>query len=152
MNPVWNKAKLALLMAVFFTPGFSPGQTQAGAAGQSSTATAGYQSQDSESSGTTTAGAPSLSSGPSQNPYLSSVPEGKATGGVIQLSFKDAIDRALRNNLGLLLASDSSLAARGAKWQELSHLLPNVNGAVSQSAEQLDLAALGFRFNFPGVS
>src|SRR6266700_6673437 len=152
MKPVWNKAKLALLMAVFFTPDFCPAQTQAGAAGQSSTATAGYQSQDSESSGTTTAGAPSLSSGPSQNPYLSSVPEGKATGGVIQLSFKDAIDRALRNNLGLLLASDSSLAARGAKWQELSHLLPNVSAAATQSATQIDLAALGFRFNFPGVS
>src|SRR6266700_3181343 len=152
MKPVWNKAKLALLMAVFFTPDFCPAQTQAGAAGQSSTATAGYQSQDSESSGTTTAGAPSLSSGPSQNPYLSSVPEGKATGGVIQLSFKDAIDRALRNNLGLLLAGDSSLAARGAKWQELSHLLPNVSAAATQSATQIDLAALGFRFNFPGVS
>jgi outer membrane protein TolC len=71
---------------------------------------------------------------------------------VLQLSFKDAIDRALRNNLGLLLASDSSLAARGAKWQELSHLLPNVSAAATQSATQIDLAALGFRFNFPGIS
>ena len=137
-------------MAVFLAPGFSPGQTQGGAGGQT-TATAGYPSQGSESSDTTSAIAPSLSSGSGQNSFLSSVPEGKATSGVLQLSFKDAIDRALRNNLGLLLASDSSLAARAAKWQELSHLLPNVNAAVSQGAEQLDLAALGFRFNFPGV-
>lgn len=71
---------------------------------------------------------------------------------MLQLSFKDAIDRSLRNNLGLLLASDSSLAARGAKWQELSHLLPNVSAAATQSATQIDLAALGFRFNFPGIS
>jgi outer membrane protein TolC len=85
-----------------------------------------------------------------QNPFLSSVPEGKATPGVVQLSFKQAIDRALRNNLGLLLAGDSSLAARGARWQELSHLLPNVSAAATQSATQIDLAALGFRINAPG--
>jgi outer membrane protein TolC len=86
-----------------------------------------------------------------QSPFLSSVPEGKATGTVLPLSFKDALDRALRNNLGLLLSSDSSLAARGAKWQELSRLLPNVSVAATQSAQQIDLAALGFRFNFPGI-
>ena len=103
----------------------------------------------------TNAGGGSLSSPSSnsaQSPFLGSVPEGKATSGVLQLSFKDAIDRALRNNLGLLLASDSSLAARGEKWVELSHLLPNVSAAVTQSATQIDLAALGFRFSFPGVS
>jgi len=94
----------------------------------------------------------SFSSPSSQSPFLGSVPEGKATAGVLQLSFKDAIDRALRDNLGLLLASDSSLAARGEKWVELSHLLPNVSAAVTQSATQIDLAALGFRFSFPGVS
>lgn len=87
-----------------------------------------------------------------QNGFTSSVPEGTATSTVLQLSFKDAIDRALRNNLGLLLAGDSSLAARGQKWQELSHLLPNVSAAATQSAQQIDLAALGFRFNFPRVS
>jgi outer membrane protein TolC len=81
---------------------------------------------------------------------LNSVPENKATPGVLQLSFKEAIDRALKNNLGLLLAGDSSVAARGARWQELSHLLPNVSAAATQSATQIDLAALGFRINSPG--
>ena len=89
--------------------------------------------------------------GSSQSPFLSSVPEGKATGTVLPLSIKDAIDRALRSNLGLLLSSDSSLSARGKKWEELSRLLPNVSAAASQNAQQIDLAALGFRFNFPGV-
>jgi outer membrane protein TolC len=79
------------------------------------------------------------------------VPEGKATPNILPLSFKDALDRALRNNLGLLLASDSSLAARGSKWQELSRLLPNFSISATQSAQQIDLAALGFRFKFPGV-
>jgi outer membrane protein TolC len=70
----------------------------------------------------------------------------------LPLSFKEAIDRALRNNLGALIGSDNQLAARGQKWKELSALLPNVSAAATQSATQIDLAALGFRFNFPGVS
>jgi len=87
----------------------------------------------------------------SESPYAGSVPEGEATSAVLPLSFKDAIDRALRNNLGLLIGSDNLLAARGQRWQELSHLLPNVNAVATQAATQIDLAALGFRFNFPGV-
>jgi len=70
----------------------------------------------------------------------------------LPLSFKEAIDRALRNNLGGLIGSDNQLAARGKKWKELSALLPNVSTAATQSASQIDLAALGFRFNFPGIS
>ena len=88
----------------------------------------------------------------SQSPFAGSVPEGQATSAVLPLSFKEAIDRALRNNLGLLIGSDNLLAARGQRWQELSHLLPNVSAAATQSATQIDLAALGFRFRFPGVS
>ncbi len=105
-------------------------------------------SGDSDSGGSSFS-LPSLSTG--QDPFRSSAPEGKATSGVLPLSFKEAIDRALRNNLGLLLAGDTSLAARGAKWQELSHLLPNISVAATQSAQQIDLAALGFRFSFPGI-
>jgi len=87
----------------------------------------------------------------SQSPFSGSVPEGKATAEVLPLSFKDAIDRGLRNNLGILLQSDSTLTARGEKWKELSALLPHVSAAVTETAEQLDFAALGFRFNIPGV-
>lgn len=87
----------------------------------------------------------------SQNPFTSSVPEGRASGEVLQISFKDALDRALRNNLGLLLGADNMLAARGEKWKELSELLPNLSASATQSVTQIDLAALGFRFNFPGV-
>jgi outer membrane protein TolC len=86
-----------------------------------------------------------------QGPFSGSVPEGRATGTVLPLAFKDAIERGLRNNLGLLLQSDNTLAARGEKWKELSALLPNVNGTVSETAEQIDLAALGFRFSIPGT-
>ena len=87
----------------------------------------------------------------SQSPFSGSVPEGKPTAEVLPLSFKDAIDRGLRNNLGLLLQSDTSLTAQGEKWKELSELLPHVSATVSQSVEQIDLPALGFRLNFPGI-
>lgn len=79
------------------------------------------------------------------------MPEGKATAEVLPLSFKDALDRGLRNNLGLLLQSDATLAARGEKWKELSALLPHLSASATQSVEQIDLAALGFRLNFPGL-
>ena len=62
------------------------------------------------------------------------------------------MDRALRTNLGLLLASDTSLSTRSQRLQELSHLLPSLSASANQSVEQIDLAALGFRFKFPGVS
>jgi outer membrane protein TolC len=101
-------------------------------------------------------GSPNQSNAPGaalgQSPFSGSVPEGKATAGVLPLTFKDALDRGLRNNLGILLQSDGTLTARGERWKELSELLPHVNAAVNESAEQIDLAALGFRFNFPGVS
>ena len=83
--------------------------------------------------------------------YIGSVPEGKATANVLPISFQEAIDRGLRNNLGLLTRSDSILNARGEKWKELSNLLPNVTATATQSAAQIDLAAQGFRFNLPGV-
>jgi len=87
----------------------------------------------------------------SQSPYSGSVVEGKAVPGVLPLAFKDALDRALRNNLGILLSSDSTLAARAERWSELSALLPHLNATVNQSVAQIDLAALGFRFSSPGV-
>src|SRR5208283_1653316 len=62
-----------------------------------------------------------------QNPVLGSVPDSKPTPGVLPLTFRDAIDRALRQNLASLLSEYNTVAARGQKWQQLSALLPNVN-------------------------
>src|SRR6266498_2020964 len=111
----------------------------------------GSASSASQDSSATGAPAPRYSLS-TQSPDAGSVPEGEATSAVLPLSFKEAIDRALRNNLGLLIGSDNLLTARGKRWQELSHLLPNVSVSATQAATQIDLAALGFRFNFPGVS
>jgi outer membrane protein TolC len=90
-----------------------------------------------------------------QNPFLGSAPEGKPTADVLQIDFQGAIDRGLRNNLGLLLASDQTETARGERWKELSELLPNLNARVMENVQTESLAALGFNklvpfFGAPG--
>jgi len=81
-----------------------------------------------------------------------SVPQGKASPEALPLTFKDAIDLGLKNNLGLLLQSDNTLAARGQKWKELSELLPNLSAEVTENVVQDNLVARGLRFpGFPTI-
>jgi outer membrane protein TolC len=87
-----------------------------------------------------------------QNPFLGSAPEGQATEDVLQIDFNDAIDRGLRNNLGLLLAGDQSQIARGERWKALSDMLPNLNAHVLESVQTQSLAAIGFNKLFPLLS
>jgi len=88
----------------------------------------------------------------SEGPFAGSVPEGKATSEVLPISFSDAIDRGLRNNLGALLASYSTISSRGQKWKELSELLPNLTTSTSENLAQANLAAEGIRIpGFPSV-
>ena len=97
-------------------------------------------------------GAASAASALSQGPFGGSVPEGKASSEVLPLSFIEAINRGLRNNLGLLLQSDNTLTARSQRWQELSNLLPNVSAGISETALQTNLQAEGLRFpGFPKI-
>ena len=79
-----------------------------------------------------------------QNPVFGSVPEAKPTLGVLPLTFVDAIERALRANLAGLLSEYNTIEARGQKWQQLSELLPNVNGDVQSTEQKVSLEALGF--------
>jgi outer membrane protein TolC len=99
---------------------------------------ANLQGQTSDS----TSNAPALPGPP--NPFLGSQPEGKATSEVLQIDFKEAIDRGLRNNLGLLLASDQTETARGERWKALSDLLPNLSARIQENAENESFAATGF--------
>ncbi|MFP5249172.1 MAG: TolC family protein, partial [Acidobacteriota bacterium] len=77
-----------------------------------------------------------------QNPFLGSVPSEKPAAGTLNLTLREAIDRGLRANLGLLLSGEDTQAANGGRWQALSRLLPQVNGAVSGSQQELDLQAM----------
>jgi outer membrane protein TolC len=88
----------------------------------------------------------------SQNPVFGSVAEIKPTRGVLPLTFREAIERALRHNLAALLSEYNTTAARGEKWKQLSELLPNVNATVQEVAEKESLEALGLRGGqFPRV-
>jgi outer membrane protein TolC len=93
---------------------------------------------------------PNVSVPGSQQPFLGSEPEGKATATVLQIDLRDAIDRGLRNNLGLLLAGDQTMQANGERWKELSNLLPNFSAGIIEDVQTTSLTALGFKGNlFP---
>lgn len=92
---------------------------------------------------------PNVSLPGQENPFLGSDPEGKATAEVLQIDFKDAIERGLRNNLGLLLAGDQAETAHGERWKEVAELLPNLSGRIQENVQTESLAALGFNKLFP---
>jgi outer membrane protein TolC len=82
--------------------------------------------------------------------FQGSVPAGAASPTPIALTLQDAIDRGLRNNLGLLLSGQASEIARAQRVRSLSALLPQVTGAVSENVEQIDLKTKGIDFHLPG--
>jgi outer membrane protein TolC len=94
--------------------------------------------------------AQSLFSQPNQ--FQGSVPAGTASPAPLSLTLRDALDRGLRNNLGLLISGSASEIARGERLRALSALLPQVNGSIGETVEQLNLKTIGFNFQFPGVS
>ncbi len=106
----------------------------------------------SSTSTASSAGGAMLVSTSTQNPWLGSVPEAKPTPGVLRLTFRGAIERALRQNLAGLLSEYNTLEARGQKWQKLSDLLPNVNGDVQEARLKTSLEAEGLGSVFPGVT
>jgi outer membrane protein TolC len=87
---------------------------------------------------------------PTQDSFKGSVVTGKATDGVLDLSLDDAIQRGLRQNLGLILQTSSVKNAAGQRLEELQPLLPTVTASASIEVEQINLAAYGFKF--PGLA
>ena len=61
----------------------------------------------------------------------------------MSLSLQDAIDLGLKHNLGLLLSSAETRAARGERWQVLSALLPHVTAAPYVAESKTNLAEAG---------
>ena len=81
--------------------------------------------------------------------FAGSVPA-KLVPGVLSLSLRDAIDRGLKQNLGVLLSSAEIRAARGRRWEQLSALLPHVTATPYVEASKLNLAELGLT-TFGGI-
>ena len=83
----------------------------------------------------------------SQQSFQGSVVSGKNTGTVIDLSLDDAIQRGLRQNLGIILQGSSVQSANGQRLEQLQQLLPTINAGGSIEVEQVNLAAFGLKFN-----
>src|SRR5271166_2605567 len=85
-----------------------------------------------------------------QDPFLGSIPQGKATPAVLDLTFDDALDRGLKYNLGSYLAARGTEQASASHLLALSDLLPVVAGSFSESDQKLNLKQFGFAFpGFP---
>ena len=72
------------------------------------------------------------------------MPSGELTKEPLALSISDALNRALTNNLGVLLTEENIDRAQGARWRALSGLLPNVNSHITEARQVVNLAAFGF--------
>ncbi len=78
------------------------------------------------------------------SPFAGSVPT-KLFPGVLPLSFQDAINRGLKQNLGLLLRHADIRSARGERWEQLSALLPHVTAEPYVEASKINLTELGLK-------
>ncbi len=82
--------------------------------------------------------------------FKGSLVSGKSTGTTMDLSLDEAIQRGLRQNLGLILQTSAQKNANGQRLEQLQALLPTVTGNISIEVEQLNLAAFGLKF--PGLN
>ena len=85
-----------------------------------------------------------------EDSFKGSIVDGKSTGTVIGLSLDDAIQRGLRQNLGIILQSSAVKNANGQRLEQLQALLPTVTGNASIEVQQVNLAAYGLKF--PGLN
>ncbi len=88
--------------------------------------------------------------------FQGSVPSPATSGGVpgqpFALSLDEAVTRGLRYNLGAVSSRQAVREAQGESLITRSALLPNVNGVLRETVQQVDLASFGFKFNFPGFA
>ena len=87
-----------------------------------------------------------------QSPFLGSVPTGQATSTPLPLSLKDAFDRALKYNLGVIESDQSTRAARAARLRSLNALVPDLTARISSTIQQINLRTFGFFLNIPGIN
>jgi outer membrane protein TolC len=87
--------------------------------------------------------APNASS--AANPYWGSVTAQPVSDETLKFSLDDAVQRGLRNNLGLREAESNELALKGQKNQAMQEFLPTVNFTADTGYYQHDLVALGFK-------
>jgi len=95
---------------------------------------------------------PGQSAGPTAGSFQGSVPAGQATAETIGISLNDAIQRGLKNNLGVILSGTQTASAKAQKLSDLQPLLPDVEFNAVEAVQQVDLAAEGLRIpGFPTI-
>jgi outer membrane protein TolC len=88
-----------------------------------------------------------------QNPYLGSTPAGKVTDKVVSLSLREAVERGLRYNLGLIESNQGTAEARALRLRSLSALLPSLSVKGEQGFEDISLQEIGLKLPpIPGFS
>jgi len=78
------------------------------------------------------------------NPFLGSVTAQPATGEALKLSLDDAVERGLKNNLGLKEAENEEVSLHGEKNQVLQEFLPTIALTGDTGYYIHDLAVFGF--------
>jgi outer membrane protein TolC len=83
---------------------------------------------------------------------MGSVPSGPARNEVLRLTLRDALDMALRYNLGAIESGENAQIARGQRLLALSHLLPQVSAGINENVDQVNFTALGLAaIKIPGI-
>jgi outer membrane protein TolC len=151
-NAAFSRVFQAVALGVFF----SYGPTAWAQGGPGSTAPNAAQTAASQA-GAITAAQQQLYNGTAangatvnQDSFKGSVVSGTATATTLDLTLDDAVQRGLRNNLGLILQTSAQKNANGQRLEQLQALLPTATGGASYEVEQLNLAAFGL--HFPGVN
>ncbi len=86
-----------------------------------------------------------------QGPYTGSIQNGKVSATPLSVTLAEAIRQGLQYNLGSITSAQGIRQAEGQRYQALNALLPQINGVLREDVQQTDLAALGLKFDFPGV-
>jgi outer membrane protein TolC len=79
------------------------------------------------------------------SPNSGSVPTGTATTEVLHLTLRDAINSAVRYNLGQIESGENVRIARGQRLRAMSALLPQVTAGAAENVEQFSASTLGIK-------
>jgi outer membrane protein TolC len=89
--------------------------------------------------------APTPSASVMRLPYGAGVGDQAASVGPLSLGLDEAIDRGLRRNLKVSLATQNQLGVHGGILSAGNALLPNLNAVAKTQTQQVNLAAMGFK-------
>ncbi len=80
-----------------------------------------------------------------RNSFKGSVVAGANTGTQLPLSLDEAIQRGLKQNLGVILQSSAVQSANGSRLEQLQALLPTITADAQIQVQQIDLASFGLK-------